>query len=108
MPKIRITCIYEAPQKTEWTAQLNRSFHPPHALIDDRETQLKWSEPTEIEVASKNTHTLKVYFRVFDLLRVCGAELEVEPLRESEVRAYEYRVKLTDRYLNRGHLARVD
>ena len=107
MPKIQITCTYDAPQGAEWAARINKSLHPPHARIDGRETQLKWSESTEIEVAPEHTHTLEVYFQVFDVLRVCGAGLEIEPLREGDVRAYEYRVELADRYLNHGRLARV-
>ena len=108
MAKIRIACIYGAPKANESMAKLNSSLHPPHALIDGRETQLNWSEPTEMSIASEQTHKLAVYFKVFDVLRVCGAELEFEPIRKGEVRSYEYRVELRDRYLNRGYLARVD
>ena len=107
MPKIQITCTYNAPLRAEWAARINQSFHPPHAQIDGLETQLKWSESTEIEVASEHALTLEVYFQVFDMLRVCGAQLEIEPLGEGDVCACESRVELADRYLHRGHLARV-
>jgi hypothetical protein len=103
---IRVSCRYGAPQSLEWLAELNRSFHPPHALVDGNETRLNWEKPTDIEVSSGETHKLEVYFNVFpnNLLRVCGAEMEIAALREGEVHSLEYFVELKDRYLNRGHL----
>ena len=104
---IRITCTYAIPNAFEWAAKLNNSFHPPHALIDGQEILLKWGEPTAIEVAPGKSHKLEVYFRVFDVLRMCGAEAEIEPLRDGETRSYQYLNEIKDRFLNRGHLSPV-
>ncbi len=105
---VRVTCTYVAPQGLDWVGRLNSSFHPPHALIDGREATLQWGEPTVIAVTPGQGHKLEVYFRVFDVLRMCAAEAEVEPLRDGESRSYDYAVELKDRYLNRGHLRRID
>ena len=105
---IQITCSYGTPEAFEGIGDLNRSFHPPHGLIDGQEQSLKWGGPTAIEVTPGQSHKLEVYFRVFDVLRMCGAELVVEPLREGETRSYQYVVELKDRYLNRGHLRPAD
>lgn len=102
---IRITCTYGTPQGLEWAGKLNSAFHPPHALVDGQEASLKWNEPTAIEVAPGRPHKLEVYFRVFDVLRMCGAEVNVEPLKDGETRSYHYVAELKDRYLNRGHLS---
>ncbi len=101
---IRVTCTYGVPDGWEWAEKVGRSFKPPHALIDGREVDLRWGEPTDIEVAPGRVHTLEVYFRVFDVLRVCTAAADVGPLRDGEGRAFEYVTELKDRYLNRGHL----
>lgn len=102
---IRITCKYTTPEGLEWAGKLNSSFHPPHALIDGKETSLKWGTPTEIQIASGARHRLEVYFRVFDVLRMCSAEAEVEPIPDGQTRVCQYTVELTDRYLKRGTLS---
>jgi hypothetical protein len=104
---IRVTCYYEAPHGFDWAARINRSFHPPHATVDGKEGDLKWGEPTEIEVTPGQPHKLEVFYRAFDVLRFGGAEAEVEPLREAEARSYEYRVDLKGRYLFGAHLTRT-
>jgi len=105
---IRITCRYATPQGLEWAGRLNSSFHPPHGFVDGQEIKLKWAEPTDIEVVAGQPHNLEVYFRVFDVLRMCGAEAVIEPLQDGETRSYQYDVELTDCYLKRGHLRSVD
>lgn len=105
--KVQVICTYGTPVGFEGLGKLNRSFHPPHALVDGRETSLKWDEPIDLEVPPGQDHKLEVYFRVFDVLRMCGAEVDLEPLEDGETRSYEYRVELKDRYLQRGHLSRV-
>ncbi|MBI3863702.1 MAG: hypothetical protein HY290_17570 [Planctomycetia bacterium] len=105
---IRITCNYAIPQGWEWAGRLNNSFHPPHGLVDGQEIKLKWNGSTDIEVAAGQRHKLEVYFRVFDVLRMCGAEAGIEPLRDGQTKSYQYEVELKDRYLNRGHLRSVD
>jgi hypothetical protein len=104
---IRVNCTYAAHHGFEWAAKINRSVHPPHALIGDQEKSLSWSEPTDIEVMAGESHKLEVYFSVFDVFRMCGAEVEVEPLQDGETRSYQYRVELKDRYFNHGHLSPV-
>jgi hypothetical protein len=104
---IRITCNYTTPDGLEWAGKLNSSFHPPHALIDGQEKSLKWGAPTDIQIAPGERHKLEVYFRVFDVLRMCGAEAEIPPLADGETRLYQYAVVLKDRYLNRGSLSAV-
>jgi|SRR5579872_5036724 len=101
---IRITCNYATPAGLEWAGQLNSSFHPPHGSIDGRDVKLAWGNGTAIDVAPGRPQKLEVYFCVFDVLRVCTAEIEIEPLRDGETRSYRYDVELKDRYLNRGHL----
>lgn len=105
---IRITCNYTTPKGFEWAGKLNSSFHPPHALVDGQEKSLDWQAPTDIQIAAGERHKLEVYFRVFDVLRMCGAESVVPPIADGETRRYEYTVELTDRYLNRGSLSVVD
>jgi hypothetical protein len=105
--KIRLTCTHSAPNILEWAEKINMSLRPPHVMIDSQETHLKWGEPTDLEVAAGQTHKLEVYFRVFDVFRMCGAEAEIEPLQDGDTVSYEYEVELQDRYLNRGHLNRV-
>ena len=104
---IRLTCTHSAPKFLEWAEKINMHCRPPHATIDGQETHLKWGQPTDLEVPPGQTHKLEVYFRVFDAFRMCGAEVEIEPLRDGETRSYEYLVELKDRYLNRGHLNRI-
>ena len=104
---IRITCNYAAPQGLEWAGRLNSSFHLPHGFVDGQEIKLKWTEPTDFEVAADRPHKLEVYFRVFDVPRMCGADVEIESLRDGETRSYQYDVELQDRYLNHGHLTLV-
>lgn len=104
---IRITCTYATPASLDWAGQLNRSLHPPHALVDGQEKLLAWGKPTNLEVTAGHSHKLEVYFQVFDVLRMCGAELAIEPLRDGESRSYAYLVEVKDRYLNRGHLQAV-
>lgn len=104
---IRVECAYSVPEGLEWAGKLNSSFHPPHATVDGREVPLRWNEPTEIPVRPGQPHTLEVYFRVFDLLRVCTANADVEPLQPSETRAFVYRVDVVDRALSHGQLSRV-
>src|SRR5947209_2675519 len=98
---IRLTCTHSAPKSLEWAENINMSLRPPHAMIDGHETHLKWSEPTDLQVESGQPHKLEAYFRVFDLYRMCGAEVELEPLQDGEAQSYEYRVELKDRYPNR-------
>ena len=104
---IRLNCKHSAPPSLEWAEKINMSLRPPHALIDGQETHLKWDELITLEVSPGSSHKLEVYFRVFDLFRMCGAEVEVEPLVDGDTRSYEYVVELEDRYLNRGHLNRI-
>jgi ATP-dependent DNA ligase len=104
---LRLTCTHTAPKLLQWAEKINMHFRPPHAMIDGQETHLNWDEPIDLQVAPGQLHKLEVYFRVFDLLRMCGADLEIEPLQEGETRCFEYSVELKDRYLNRGHLNRV-
>ena len=104
---VRVTCCYEAPSGFEWAAQINRSFHPPHAMIDGKEVDLKWGEAIEFIVTPGESHKLEVYYRAFDVLRFGGAEADVEPLRDGEARSYDYRVDLKGRYLFGAHLTRV-
>src|SRR5690349_16810208 len=101
---IRITCNYTTPQGLEWAGKLNSSFHPPHALIDGQEKSLDWQAPTAIQVAP-GEHKLEVYFRVFDVLRMCNAEADVDPIADGQTRTYQYTVELKDRYLKRGSLS---
>lgn len=101
---IQITCDYVTPAGLEWAGQINSSFDPPRDMIDGREVKLAWESPTSIDVAPNQRHQLEIYFCVFDVLRICGAEIEVEPLRDGETRSYRYEVELKDRYLNRGTL----
>lgn len=105
---IRVTCNYATPAGFEWAGQLNSSFHPPHGLVDGREVKLKWAEATDVAVTAGQRHKLEVYFGVFDVLRVCAAEIEIEPLRDGQARSYRYDVELKDRYLKRGHLRSVE
>lgn len=104
---IRRTCNHSAPQVLEWADKINMSLRPAHALIDGQETHLKWAEPTDLEVAEGQPHKLEVYFRVFDVFRMCGAEENIEPLHDGATRSYDYLVELKDHYLNRGHLTRT-
>ena len=105
---IRITCNYTTPEGPEWAGRLNSSFHPPRALIDGQEKGLKWGAATEIQVTPAERHKLEVYFRVFDVLRMCAAEAELQPIADGETRAFQYTVGLKDRYLNRGDLKPVN
>ncbi len=105
---VRLTCTYAAPDGWEWAAKLNSDCHPPHALIDGQEKSLHWSEPTDLDVAAGQLHKLEVYFRVFDMFRMCSAEVSIEPLRDGETRSYQYDVELKDRTFNRGHLSLID
>jgi hypothetical protein len=104
---IRITCNYTTPKGFEWAGKLNSSFHPPHALVDGQEKSLNWQAPTDISIAP-GKHKLEVYFRVFDVLRMCAAETEIPRIADGETRTYLYSVELRDRYLNRGSLSVVD
>ena len=104
---IRLTCTHSSPVLLEWAEKINRSFHPPHALVDGQETPLHWGEPVQVQVESGKAHKLEVYFSVFDVFRMCGAEVETGPLRDGETRSYKYIVHLTDRYLNRGELTQI-
>ena len=81
---IRITCNYSTPEGLEWAGRLNSSFHPPHALIDGQEKSLKWGAATDIQVTPAQRHKLEVYFRVFDVLRMCAAEVELPPIADGE------------------------
>ncbi len=107
---IRLTCTYSPSTSRflEWATKINMSFRPPHATIDGQETHLKWGQPTDLEVAPGQTHKLEVYFRFFDVFRMCGAEVEIEALQDGETRSYEYRVEIKDHFLNRGQLNRVE
>jgi len=105
---IQVHCKYAAPEGWEWAAKLNRSCHPPHALIDGQEKRLDWNHPTDIEMTADLPHKLEVYFCVFDVFRMCGAAVEIEPLRDGETRSYQYVVELKDRHFNRGHLSLAD
>ena len=105
---IRLSCVHTAPDSLQWAENINMHFRPPHAMIDGKETHLKWGEPTDLPVAPGQPHKLEVYFRVFDVLRMCGAEAVIEAIRDGETRSYQYKVELKDRYLNRGHLNPVE
>ena len=88
---IRLTCKYHpgVPSALRWAANTNKLFHPPHAQIEGQEVQLKWDEPIDIQVPPGRSLKLEVYFRVFDVLRFCGAEVEIDALRDGETRSYE-------------------
>jgi len=104
----RIICNYTTPKGFEWAGKLNSSFHPPHALVDGLEKNLNWQAPTDIQVAPGKQHKLEIYFCVFDVLRMCAAETEIQPIADGETRTYRYVVELTDRYLKHGSLSVVE
>jgi hypothetical protein len=104
---IQVTCTDGTPHGLEWVGRLNSSFHPPDAMVDGRETSLTWGGPTVIELTPGQRHKLEVYFRVSDVLRMCGAEVEVEPMRDGESRPYKYAIELNDPYPNRGLLSHI-
>src|SRR5437764_2727090 len=91
---IRLTCTHTAPNVLQWAENINMRLRPPHATIDGQETQLKWGEPADLQVAPGQPHKLEVYFRVFDVFRKCGAELEIEQVREGETRSDDDLVEL--------------
>lgn len=111
---LRLTCKHKsdhalkelAPKVIEWTNEINQRFRHPIARVDGRDIDLAWDRATDIEVATGEKHTLQVFMRALHL-HWCGAEIELEPMRDGEAQSYEYSVDFHDGWVKHGHLDRM-
>ena len=110
---IRIYCTHKidhalqwANEALEWGNELNKLFRHPIGRIDGRDVELAWDRATEIEVAAGETVKLQVFLRAM-LLHWCGAETEIEPMRDGETKSFEYHVDFEGGWVKRGHLDRM-
>jgi hypothetical protein len=110
---LRVTCQHKAdhavkelaPQTIEWANELNQMFRHPIARVDVRDIELAWNRTTDISVSSDGPHRLQVFMRAA-VLHWCGAEIEIEPLRDGETQSFVYAVDFQGGWVRHGHLDR--